>query len=64
MPIRLAQALLIPQDSYLPTRLRKSPRGAAPPIGPHGPPNTRQMAGAGRLFREEMLKLHLNPRVV
>ena len=37
MPIRLAQARLIPQDSYVRTRLRKTPCRAEPLIGRHGP---------------------------
>jgi len=64
MPIRLAQVRLTQQDSYVPTRLRKSPCRSAPPLGRHEPPDTLQMTGAGRLIREKMLKLQLSPRVM
>jgi hypothetical protein len=57
MPIRLAQARLIPLDSYVSARLRKSPcRSAGLAFEPFWPPDTLQMASAGRLIREEMLK--------
>ena len=64
MPIRLAQVHLIPRNSYMP----KTPRITYLTTGwacePFGPPDTLQMAGAGRLIREKMLKLQQNPRVM
>ncbi len=59
MPIRLAQARLIPQDSRDPRPDHRT--GIRTPLGP---PDTLQMAGAGRLIREKMLKLQQNPRVI
>jgi hypothetical protein len=51
MPIRLAQARLIPQDS------RDHRPGHRTGIRtPLGPPDMLQMVGAGRLIREKMLK--------
>jgi hypothetical protein len=64
MPIRLAQARLIPRDSYMPTHLRKSPCRSVPPLRQNETPDTLHMAGADSFIRKKMLKLQLSPRVI
>ena len=59
MPIRLAQARLIPQD--LRDHRPDHRTGIRTPLGP---PDTLQMAGTGRLIRKKMLKLQQSPRVI
>lgn len=60
MPIRLAQARLIPQNSR--DHRPDHRTGIRTPLGP---PDTLQMAGAGRpLIREKMLKLQQSTRVI
>jgi hypothetical protein len=60
MPIRLAQARLVPLDSYVPLRISAFIRA----FEPFGRPDTLQMAGAGGLIREEMLKLQHSPGII
>lgn len=64
MPIRLAQARLIQQDSYVPTHLRKSSCRPAPLLGRHEPPDTLQMAGSDRAHQGKMLNVQPSPRVI
>ena len=65
MPIRLAQARLIPQDSRVPAPLRKGPC-TCQRLHSSGTSHqdTLQMAGARLLIREKMLKHQLRPREI